>query len=234
MLEPQLYPELLAKALVLDDEPFVHMIEDDNPWVEGLALTTAVGLLAGAAQTIGGWLTANSLPDPVALQNALQATARQLAVTTNLAPELLDALAGPAWSLVSAASGYAGGWNLVTPLIATPFLLLVWWLFFGFVTYGGARAAGGQGNLNDTLGATALMVAPQVLLLLSVIPFVAISGLLLTAWGMLIGYRAVQTTHQLSWARAALVTIAPYVVGLLLAPLLAAAFALGVTAGGYQ
>lgn len=234
MLEPQLYPELVAKALVLDDEPFVHMIEDDNPWVEGLALTTVVGLLGGAAQTIGGWLTANSLPDPVALQNAFQATARQLAATTNLAPELLDALAGPAWNIIAAASGYAGGWTLVTPLIATPFLLVVWWLFFGVVTYGGARAAGGTGNLNDTLGATALIVAPQVLLLLSAIPFVSVSGLLLTAWGMLIGYRAVQTTHQLSWARAALVTLAPYVAGLLLAPLLAAAFALGLTAGGYR
>jgi hypothetical protein len=234
MLEPQLYPELVAKALVLDDEPFVHMIEDDNPWVEGLTLTTMVGLLAGAAQVIGGWLTTNSLPDPLALQNALQAAARQLAATSNLAPELLDALVGPAWNLIATASGYAGGWTLVTPLIATPFLLVIWWLFFGFVTYGGARAAGGHGNLNDTLGATALMVAPQVLLLLSAIPFVSVSGLLLSAWSMLIGYRAVQTTHQLSWARAALVTLVPYIAGLLLAPLLAAAFALGITAGGYR
>ncbi len=234
MLEPQLYPELVAKALVLDDQPFVHMIEDDNPWVEGLALTTAVGLLAGVAQVIGGWLTANSLPDPVALQNALLAAGRQLAAATNLPPAVVDALVGPIWNLFSAASGYAGGWTLVTPLIATPFLLLVWWLFFGFVTFGGARAAGGNGNLNDTLGATALMVAPQVLLVFSVIPFAAVSSLLLSAWGMLIGYRAVQTTHQLSWARAAIVTIVPYILALLLAPLLAAAFAVGLTAGGYR
>jgi hypothetical protein len=234
MLEPQLYPELVAKALVLDDEPFVHMIEDDNPWVEGLALTTAVGLLAGAAQVIGGWLTAYSLPDPAAMENALVAAGRQLAATTNLPPEAVDALVGPAWNLLSTASGYAGGWTLVTPLISTPFLLLAWWLFFGSVTYGGARAAGGQGNYNDTLGATALIVAPQVLLVFSVIPFVAVSSLLLSAWGILIGYRAVQTTHQLSWARAAMVTIVPYIVALLLAPLLAAAFVLGMTAGGYR
>jgi len=50
---------------------------------------------------------------------------------------------------------------------------------------------------------------------------------------MLIGYRAVQTTHRLSWARAALVTIVPYVLALLLLPLLAGAFAVGFTAGGY-
>jgi hypothetical protein len=210
------------------------MIEDDNPWVEGLALTTAVGLLAGAAQMIGGWLTANSLPDPTALQNALLAGGRQLAATTNLAPEVVDTLIGPAWNLLSAASGYTGGWTTITPLIATPFLLLIWWTFFGYVTFGGARAAGGRGSLQDTMGATALMVAPQVLLVLSIIPFVTISGLLLSAWGMLIGYRAVQTTHQLSWARAAIVTIIPYVVALLLAPLLGGAFALGFTAGGFR
>ena len=234
MLEPQLYPELVAKALVLEDEPFVHMIEDDNPWVEGLALTAAVGLLAGAAQVIGGWLTANILPEPVAIENALLAAGRQLAATTNLAPQVVDALVAPAWNILATTSGYTGGWTLVTPLIMTPFLLLTWWIFFGAVTYGGARAAGGTGNLNDTMGATALIVAPQILLVLSVIPFVAVSSLLVGAWSMLIGYRAVQTTHQLSWARAALVTIVPYVLALLLLPLLAAAFAVGFTAGGYR
>ena len=60
----------------------------------------------------------------------------------------------------------------------------------------------------------------------------AVSSLLLGAWSMLIGYRAVQTTHQLSWARAALVTIVPYVLALLLLPLLAGAFAVGFAAGG--
>jgi hypothetical protein len=234
MLEPQLYPELVAKALVLEDEPFVHMMEDDNPWVEGLALTTAVGLLAGAAQVVGGWLTANTLPDPQAVQNTLLAGGRQLATVSNLPPEVVDALVGPAWNLFSAVSGYAGGWTHITPLIATPLLFIVWWIFFAFITYGGARAAGGHGSLNDTVGATALMVAPQVLLAFSVIPFVTVSSLLLSAWGLLIGYRAVQTTHQLSWARAALVTIVPYVLALLIVPLLAAAFALGFTAGGYR
>ena len=111
MLEPQLYPELVAKALVLEDEPFVHMIEDDNPWVEGLALTAAVGLLAGAAQVIGGWLTASSLPEPMAIENVLLAVGRQLAATTNLAPQVVDALVAPAWNVLATTSGYAGGWS---------------------------------------------------------------------------------------------------------------------------
>ena len=234
MLEPQQYPELVAKALVLDEEPFVTMIDDDNPWVEGLALTAAVGLIAGAAQTVGGWLTAASLPDPLALQNTLLAAARQLATVTNLAPEVADALAGSVWSALAAGSGYSGGWGSIAPLVATPFALLVWWLFFGVVTFGAARAAGGNGSLNSTLGASALMVAPQILLLFSIIPFAAVSSILLSVWGMLIGYRAVQTTHDLTWGRAAIVTLLPYIAALLLVPVLATAFVLGLTAGGYR
>lgn len=234
MLEPQLYPELVAKALVLDEEPFVTMIDDDNPWVEGLALTTVVGLIAGAAQTLGGWLTAASLPDPVALQNTLEAGLRQLAAATNLAPDVASALAGPTWNALTTTAGYSGGWAVISPLVGTPVLLLLWWLFFGVVAFGAARAAGGEGSLNSTLGASALMVAPQILLLLSVIPFAAASGLLLSVWGMLIGYRAVQTTHNLTWGRAAVVTLIPYLAGLLLIPVLATAFVLGLTAGGYR
>ncbi len=233
MLELQLYPELVARALVLDDEPFAIMIEDDNPWVEGLALTTAVGLIGGAAQTIGGWLTAASLPDPPALQATLAAAARQVAASTNLSPQVADAISGPIWNAVAGVTGYAGGWSSFLPLVATPFWLLGWWLFFGLITFIAARTAGGQGSLNETLGATALMAAPQVLLVLSIIPFAGASSLLLSVWALLIGYRAVQATHHLSWARAAIVVLVPYLVALLALPILALAFALGLAAGGY-
>lgn len=234
MLEPQLYPELVAKALVLDEEPFIEMADDDNPWVEGLALTTAIGLIAGLAQTMGGWLTAASLPDPVALQNTVEAGLRQLAAVTNLPPETADAVIGPLWSGLSTATSLGGGWGTIAPLITTPATLLLWWLLFAFVAFGAARAAGGQGSLNSTLGASALMVAPQILLFLSVVPFAAASGLLLSVWGLLIGYRAVQTAHGLTWGRAAVATLAPYVAALLLLPILATAFVLGLTAGGYR
>lgn len=86
MLEPQLYPELVAKALVLDEEPFVAMIDDDNPWVEGLALTTVVGVIAGAAQAVGRLADCGKPADPTALQNALEAGLANWRDTTNLAP----------------------------------------------------------------------------------------------------------------------------------------------------
>lgn len=234
MLEPQLYPELVAKALVLDEEPFVIMADDDNPWIEGLALTTLVGLVAGAAQTLGGWLTIASLPDPVAVQNTLESALRQIAAATNLSPEIANAFAGPLWTAFASITGYTGGWSSLIPLVAIPFSLLLWWFFFGLVAFGAARAAGGHGSLNSTLGATALMAAPQVLMVLTAIPFVAVSSALLSVWGMLIGYRAVQSAHGLTWGRAALVTLVPYIAALLVIPVLATAFILGFTAGGYR
>lgn len=234
MLEPQLYPDLVAKALVLDDEPFAVMHDDDNPWIEGLALIMIVGITAGIAQTIGGWLTVNSLPDPSLVQSALVDGARQLAAILPLPPAAVQALEGGLWNLATNATGYAGGWSSLMPLATTPTALILWWLFFGFVAFGVARALGGHGSLNQTLGATALMVAPQVLLWLSIVPFVAVSGALLTVWGVLIGYRAVQTTHRLSWQRAAVAALAPCAAALVLLPMLATAFALGLTAGGYR
>ena len=131
-------------------------------------------------------------------------------------------------------TGYAGGWSLLTPLVATPFWLILWWLFFGLVAFGAARAAGGHGTLNRTLGAAALMVAPHILLLLSIVPFVSVSSALLTVWSMLIGYRAVQVTHHLAWNRALIATLVPYIVALLVLPMLATAFVLGFTAGGFR
>jgi hypothetical protein len=78
------------------------------------------------------------------------------------------------------------------------------------------------------------MAAPQVVLIFGIVPFVSVSSLLLSVWSLLIGYRAVQVTHQLSWGRALIVTLIPYVAALLVLPLLATAFALGLTAGGYR
>jgi len=53
MIQPQSYPALVSKALVLDAEPFIALSDDDDPWVEGLFLTIGVGFLVGVALVIG-------------------------------------------------------------------------------------------------------------------------------------------------------------------------------------
>ncbi len=83
MLNPRAYPELVAKALVLDDDPFIALMDDDDPWVEGLAIVTVVSLIAGLAKTIGSLLTAASLPAPDLVYTVLIQTWRQFATLTN-------------------------------------------------------------------------------------------------------------------------------------------------------
>jgi hypothetical protein len=112
--------------------------------------------------------------------------------------------------------------------------MLAGWLFFGVVAFGAARALGGHGSLNSTLGAAALMVAPQIFQFLRIVPFVSVSSLLLAVWALLIGYRAIQVTHHLTWRRAMVAAVIPYAVVLILVPLLATIFVLGFTAGGYR
>lgn len=218
MLRIRSYPELIGKTLVLEADPFEAMVDDDQPWVEGLVLVVTVGLLVALAQLIGGLLLTATLPPAEAMLNAILTGWREFNARLFLAPDLAagEASIRQAWSLLQAVSGYDSGWPRLFVLIITPLGLMLQWVVASLLVYGLARAFGGHGTLNQTLGAVALMVAPQVLLLLHVIPFVAVSGLLLGAWGLLILYRAVEVAHDLPWERAALVALAPYLLLLLL------------------
>ena len=71
MLQPRTYPELLGKALTFDADPFIVMVDDDEPWIEGLFMTVLIGILAGGAQIIGGWLLTLSMPPSDAVLEAV-------------------------------------------------------------------------------------------------------------------------------------------------------------------
>jgi len=93
----------------------------------------------------------------------------------------------------------------------------VQWLLFGLVGHLVAKGMGGAGALNQTLGATALAIAPQTLLLFCIIPFVSVSGALLFVWSLLVAYRAMEVAHQLPWRRAVWAAVIPGLVILVLA-----------------
>jgi hypothetical protein len=129
------------------------------------------------------------------------------------------------------ASGLAG-------FIFTPLNLILSWLIFGLVAHLTARIFGGDGRLGQTLGATSLAAAPQLLALFNVLPFVTLAGI--SIWSLLARYLAIRVTHDLSWGRALWVTVlATLIVALLLVFLVgagAAAFAATMSAtfaGGF-
>ncbi|MDI9548290.1 MAG: YIP1 family protein [Chloroflexota bacterium] len=210
MLKPKSYPEMMGKALVFEAEPFITMTEDDNPWAEGLFMVALMGLLVGAARVIGSLLLSASMPDPDALLAAMLQGIRQLgplAASIGLDPAALEGIAQQWRDVGFDLFGYGSGWMRLLWLVLAPMLLIGRWLILGLVCHGVALALGGNGKLNRTLGATALMAAPQMLMLLQVIPFVSVSGLLLSVWSALIVYRAIEVSHDLPWKKAAAVTL---------------------------
>ena len=89
------------------------------------------------------------------------------------------------------------------------------WLLYGVVAHLCARLMGGQGNLGQTLGCTALAIAPQLLNLVTFLPYVAVGGVV-GAWTLLCRYVALKTCHRLTWNRALAATLLPYVAFLVL------------------
>lgn len=227
MLQPKSYPKLLGKALVLDADPFITLADDDDPWIEGLFMVVCVGVALALAHLLGGLLRTASLPPVDAMRETLfQGWRAWLAASRVPGPDLAAAEAafGRAWDRSLGLMGLQGGPARIFFSLFGPLALLVQWLFWGVVSHIAARLLGGQGKLAQTMGATALVVAPHLLGLLSAVPFVTVSRLLLAVWGTLIAYRAVEVVHDLSWRRA--------LVAALVAPLALAVLAvLGAVAG---
>lgn len=213
MLRPRRYPEMIGKALVLEADPFITMVDDDEPWAEGLFMLIVVGFVVGLARFLGGLLLTLSLPPSAAMVEALAQGWEQVGSAV-VAPALTAAgaeLVRQGYAAAALLGGFGGGWARLLVLITTPMGLVVQWLIFALIGHGVARALGGRGTLDKTLGATALMVAPQSLRLLSVIPFVSVSTLLLLVWSLLIGYRALAVAHDLAWQEAMWAALMPVV-----------------------
>lgn len=234
MLQPRAYPEFVAKSLVLDNDPFEAMVDDDNPWMEGFVLVVAVSVLAGLGLAFGSWLTAATLPAPDAALTTILQGGRQLAAILSLPATAVEQVITGVWALMAFGSGYAGGWSHLLPIISVPGMALVWWIFFSVAAFGIARAFGGAGSLRATLGAAALTVAPLSFLLLSVVPFAGVSSVMLTVWSALIGYRAIHVAQELDWRRAALTALIAYAMAVIVILLLVVAFGLGYSTGGLR
>lgn len=232
MLQPQNYPRFIGKALLLEPDPFVEMVDDDNPWIEGLFLCACIGVLVAVAQLIGSLLLTASLPPSDALLNTVLQTLRQGTAAGETLFEIERALRN-GWPLLLAFSGYDSvGFRLLT-LATTPLGLIGHWLLFGFVSHLLARAAGGQGTLAQTLGALALSNASRLLYLFTVIPFVSVAAVLIHVWGILIAFRGLEVAHELPPRPAALVAVGTYLLLLLVSAAVAVAFgALLLIAGG--
>jgi hypothetical protein len=234
MLQPQKYPRMIGQALVFEPDPFVVMTDDDNPWVEGLFFTAVIGFIVAIAQIIGGFLLTATLPAPAALLEAILQVVRQMRPADFTAPELLavESSIRQWWPLITGFYHYGTGWTRLFLLVVTPLLLIVQWVLYGVISHVIARALGGTGSLSQTLGVTALSMAPRVLLLATAIPFASVGWLLLQVWGILIAYRGLEVAHDLGVRKAATAAIFPILILFLISFLAAAMVASLLTVAG--
>jgi len=231
MLQPQNYPRFIGQALFLEPEPFVAIVDDDNPWIEGLFLCACISILVAVTGVAGGLLLTASLPSSDALLNVVLWLLRQSAANGETIYEIELSLRS-VWPFLRISSGYDTGWFRFLTLAITPLSIVGQWLLFGLIAHLLARAFGGRGSLGQTLGAMSLSTAPRLLYLLTAVSFVSVAALLVHVWGILIAFRGMEVAHELPPGPAALVAVGSWI--LLFAGSIAGAAmaALVILAGG--
>lgn len=221
------WTSLLGRALFLRSEAYEEMRQADSPVGKGLVIILIVGVVIALAGLVGTFLEWAATPDLKAVQEAVYAGLTQmpwyrdaLRASPDFAREF-DRWFNWGWTLArwfgaSSLSSAAGN------LVLTPLGLVVRWLIYGLLAHLFARLLKGQASLSQTLGCTALAVAPQLLNLAQVLPFLAVGGAVGT-WTLLCRYVALKQAHQLSWGRTLAATLLPTLVLIVLGLILAGA-----------
>jgi hypothetical protein len=233
---------LLWDALFLQRSAYARMRDDDNPFVEGLFLLVVLGVAIALAGIVGATLEWASRPNVADIRDAVLPNLQQMSwwqfVQQNTQ---VEATWYRIWNAVWDAAGALAPSpaKALLGIVFVPLSLVAVWLIYGLLAYLFARLLGGVGTLNQTLGATALAAAPQMLNLLMVLPFVVIFSL--GTWTLLCNYMALRTVHGLSWGRSVAAALLPSLVFVLLAVAIGAVVSIlvgsllaGLLAGGVQ
>ena len=228
---------LLWNALFLESQAYAAMRDNKSPVKKGLIILIVLGLALALAGIIGTTLEWASNPSLDAIQETIwemyqQSPWWQFIEAEPQALNTFEQIWTQIWQVM--------GFMIPTPvsslsgLIFKPLGLIIGWLIFGLLAHLFARMFGGSANLGQTLGATSLAAAPQLLGLLTALPFVVIAGI--GTWTLLCRYMAIRVTHDLSWSRALWSVLLPPILLGFLAFLLAMLLGIGlvpVIAGGF-
>ena len=208
----------VVQAFFLDETPYAEMREAASPILRGLGIVVVIAVAVALFGLVGTTMEWATTPN----QDDIQAT-------------VLEGIQNMPWyQQLQHRSGFreefARGFNMwwrVVPrtfmpnvatsaamIILLPLGLTIVWFLYGLASYLCARLMGGQGSLGQTLGCTALAVAPQLLNVATFFPYLAV-GAVVGTWTLLCRYVALKTCHKLTWGRALAATLLPYVVYIL-------------------
>jgi hypothetical protein len=208
---------LCPRALLLQDEAYAAMRDDiSSPFLKGLILILVVGVVVSAAAIVGETLEWATTPDLGAIKDVVLEGLQQMpwyGEASKSTPDFESTFRQQydmGWRFFPYAFGAPNPIGAAVGVIVIPLRLGVSWLVFGLLGYLFARLLGGQSSLDQTLGCTALAVAPQLLGLLHILPYVEV-GSVITIWTLVSNYLALKNAHHLSSKRAFWATLLPFI-----------------------
>jgi Yip1 domain len=214
---------LVLQALFLDGDAYDQLRDDDNPFIEGLFMIVIIAAGIALLSFLGQLLAWISMPPLGAIKEVIFRTLQQMPWWSDMtgntrAYESFLRTWDMAWRVFPVLFGAPDPLRGAANIVVMPLTAVLGWLVYGLLAHGFARLFKGVGTLNQTLGTTALAYTPWLFYGLGIIPFFVVGGVLGT-WQLICRYKAVRSTHQLSWGSAFWATLLPYVVYALLLPL---------------
>jgi hypothetical protein len=201
-------------AMLFKENAYEEMRLSASPVVKGLILIIVVGVIIALFGLVGTAVEIASTPDPGAIRGIVERNLAQMPFWDEIerqdpgALKRFQQIFDTVWQIVETATPSIAGAAL--GIVGVPLALVIRWLIYGLVAYIFARWLGGTGNLSETLGVLALAVAPQVLTILTLLPFVQM-GSVVNVWGILCAYFGLKVAHKLPWGRAVWAALLPFI-----------------------
>jgi hypothetical protein len=212
---------LVLQALFLNGDAYDDLRDDDNPYIEGLFLIVIISAGVALLSFLGQVLAWISLPPIDAIKDVILRTMQQMPWWSSIAgsAQAYDSFLrvwNAAWRVLPVLFGAPDPLRGAANILVMPLTAVLGWLLYGVLAHGFARLFKGVGTLNQTLGTTALSYTPWLFYGLGIVPFFVAGGVIGT-WQLICRYKALRSSHRLSWGSAFWATLLPYLVyGLLL------------------
>jgi hypothetical protein len=206
---------LAWEAIFLRQEPYHRMIDREKPVMRGLILIVVIAVAVALVGLIGTTLEWATTPKMSAIKEVVQEGIEDMPWFEEMQeenpdfPDIFRQQYDIGWQIFPRIFGAPDIPSAALRILILPVSLLMGWLVYGVVAHLFARMLGGEASLGQTLGATALAVSPHLLQLLTILPYLAVGGVVGT-WVILCRYVAVKTSHQLTPGRALAATLLPY------------------------
>jgi hypothetical protein len=222
----------LWRGLFLQPSAYAEMRDDNNPFIEGIFLIAAVGMGVAIFGLVGTLLDWASSPGMAAIKDAVYGNLIQMPWYQILQEQAGQPFADQfrqqyemGWRIFPVIFGAPDPGRAALGILLTPLGLILGWLAYGAVAHVIARLLGGEGTFSETLGVTALAVAPQLLNLALIFPGLTV-GAVIGTWTLICRFTGLRIAHHnLTWPRVLAAAVLP---GVILSLLASAVVAIGL------